>query len=125
MSNSVPALGILLDLPLGIFMWAAVLRFFLAIFMSEDSSMRLMRMLNAMLMPLIATLSHLTPRWVIARVAPLYLAFWLFVIRFYLLPLIMGYDIRALTYLPFENLLVSATYDILSLPWNWVMGLIF
>ena len=43
MSEDIPALGILIDLPLGILMWAAVLRFLLSMAIQEDSRMPVMR----------------------------------------------------------------------------------
>ena len=37
MGSDVPALGVLIDLPLGIVMWCAIVRFLLSIVVKEDS----------------------------------------------------------------------------------------
>ena len=51
MNTAIPALGIIIDLALGILMWAAMLRFLLSMVMKEDSRAAPMRILNAMVMP--------------------------------------------------------------------------
>ena len=43
MGSDVPALGVLIDLPLGIVMWCAILRFLLSMVVKEDSRAGIMR----------------------------------------------------------------------------------
>ena len=112
MNAAVPALGIIIDLALGIMMWAAILRFLLSMVMKEDSKAALMRILNAMVMPATRLAMLAAPRWVIDRTGPLYLAFLVFILRYYLVPLIVGYDIVDVTALPLEQLLLSARSEI-------------
>ena len=107
-----PARGGLIDLPLGIVMWCAILRFLLSMVGKEDSSAGIMRLLNAMVMPPVHALQIVTPRWVIDRTAPLYLAFLLFIIRFYAAPLAIGYDVNGYTELPLEHLILSVRSEI-------------
>ena len=111
MSEEIPALGILIDLPLGILMWAAVLRFLLSIVIQEDSRMPVMRFLNGFVMPLVRVIWFFTPRWVIDRLAPLYLAFCLLILRYYVVPLAVGYDINGFSEISIENLLISVWID--------------
>ena len=112
MGGEIPALGVLIDLPLGILMWGAILRFLLSMAIKEDSKAGVMRLLNGLVMPLVKLLRHATPRWVIDRTAPLYLAFLLFILRFYVAPLAIGYDIAGLGGLPLENLILSVRSEI-------------
>ena len=112
MDTAVPALGIIIDLALGVMMWAAILRFLLSMVMKEDSKAALMRILNAMVMPATRLAMLAAPRWVIDRTGPLYLAFLVFILRYYLVPLIVGYDVVAFTALPLEQLLLSARSEI-------------
>jgi len=112
MADSLPALGIVIDLPLGILMWAAALRFVLAMFIKEDSRLGLMRALNTIVMPPTRAVMMLAPRWVIDRTAPLYLAFLLFIIRYYVLPLVIGYDVPGFGAMPLEGLLLSVRAEI-------------
>lgn len=112
MADAVPALGIVIDLPLGILMWAATLRFLLSMFIKEDSRLGLMRMLNAVVMPPTRAAMLAAPRWVIERASPLYLAFLLFVARYYILPLLLGYDVPGFGAMPLEGLLLSVRAEV-------------
>ena len=112
MGGDVPTLGVLIDLPLGILMWCAILRFLMSMVVKEDSKIVVMRILNGVVMPLVRGLGYVTPRWVIDRTAPLYLAFLLFILRFYVAPLAIGYDITGLGGLPLENLILSVRTEI-------------
>jgi hypothetical protein len=112
MADSLPALGIVIDLPLGILMWAAALWFLMSMFIKEDSRLGLMRALNTLVMPPTRVVMMLAPRWVIDRTAPLYLAFLLFIIRYYILPLVIGYDVPGFGAMPLEGLLLSVRAEI-------------
>lgn len=112
MAESLPALGIVVDLPLGILMWAATLRFLLSMFVKEDSRLGMMRVLNTLVMPPTRAAMMMAPRWVIDRTGPLYLAFLLFVARYYVLPLVVGYDVPGFGALPLEGLLLSVRAEI-------------
>ena len=112
MGSDVPALGVLIDLPLGIVMWCAILRFLLSMVVKEDSKAGVMRLLNGLVTPPVRALQIITPRWVIARTAPLYLAFLLFIIRFYAAPLAIGYDVNGFADLPLEHLILSVRSEI-------------
>ena len=112
MGSEAPALGVLVDLPLGILMWCAILRFLLSMVVKEDSRAGVMRLLNAIVMPPVRAIHPVTPSWVIDRTAPLYLAFLLFLIRFYLAPLAIGFDIYGYADLPLEHLILSVRTEI-------------
>ena len=111
MGEDIPALGILIDLPLGILMWAAVLRFLLSMVIQEDSRMPVMRFLNGIVMPLVRVIRFFTPRWVIDRLATVYLAFWLLILRYYAVPLAVGYDVNGFSDMSIEHLLISVWID--------------
>ena len=112
MNTAIPALGIIIDLALGILMWAALLRFLLSMVMKEDSRAAPMRILNAMVMPATRLAMMAAPRWVIDRTAPLYFAFLIFILRYYVAPLAIGYDVASFAALPLEQLVLSALGDI-------------
>lgn len=112
MGSEVPALGVLIDLPLGILMWCAILRFVLSMVIKEDSRAGIMRVLNALVMPPVRALHYITPDWVIDRAAPLYLAFLLLIIRFYLAPLAIGFDVNSYADLPLEHLILSVRSEV-------------
>ena len=112
MADALPALGIVIDLPLGILMWAATLRFLLSMFVKEDSRFGLMRVLNAIVMPPTRAAMMAAPRWVIDRTGPLYLAFLLLIVRYYILPLLVGYNVPGFGSMPLEGLLLSVRTEV-------------
>lgn len=112
MGSEIPALGVLIDLPLGILMWCAILRFLLSMVVKENSRAIGIRQLNALVMPLVGALQIVTPRWVIDRTAPLYLAFLIFIIRFYVAPLAVGYVVNGYADLPLEHLILSVRTEV-------------
>ena len=112
MAEAIPALGIVMDLPLGTLMWAAMLRFLLSMVMKEDSKAAPMRILNALVMPATRLVTKAAPRWVIERTGPLYLAFLIFIARYYILPLAVGYDLSSFGSMPLESLLLSVRAEI-------------
>ena len=112
MGNTVPALGLLIDIIFGFLMWAAILRFTLMIFMREDSRFLPMRLTASIIRPILRGTKFITPIWVIDRIQPLYAAFLLFLIRFYLIPLIIGYDVPSFASLPLEDLILSVKADL-------------
>lgn len=112
MNAAVPALGIIIDLALGIMMWAAILRFLLSMVMKEDSKAAPMRILNTLVMPATRLVMKAAPRWVIERTGPLYLAFLIFISRYYILPLAVGYNLPSFGSMPLESLLLSVRAEI-------------
>ena len=109
--QSAPALGILVDLPLGVLMWAALLRFLLTIFIKEDSRVLLMRLLVSFTSPVMAATRPLTPAGLIDRIAPLYAAIILLILRYYLFPLVIGYDVLSFGNMPLEGMVLSVYFD--------------
>ena len=109
--QSAPALGILVDLPLGVLMWTALLRFLLTIFIKEDSRVLPMRLLVSFTNPVMAATRPLTPAWVIDRIAPLYSAIILLILRYYLFPFVIGYDVLSFGNMPLEGMVLSVYFD--------------
>ena len=97
---------VMLDAGFGVLQWALILRFIYSIFVIEDSRLFGIRHLNKATSPLIRLFSIVTPDRLIARVRPLYVAFYFLIIRFYVLPTLCGYQIKGLSDLSLEALFV-------------------
>ena len=95
MITLIPPIGILIDIPLGILMWTMVGHFVLGIFL---------RMLFL--------IGFIQPAFINERLAPLYAALVLFIARYYLLPLIIGFDVESFSQMPLEKLFLSAKSDL-------------
>ena len=112
MITLIPPLGILIDIPLGILMWTLSLQFVLGIFISEDSRLKLVQIIRGVNTPVLLLTNLIRPGFIIDRMAPLYAALILFIARYYLFPLIIGFEVESFTQMPLEKLLLSAKTDL-------------
>jgi uncharacterized protein YggT (Ycf19 family) len=103
---------ILLDYTLGAAMWTLIGRFGMAIFVSEQSDFFFMRAFVKFTDPMLRIMAPLTPAFLIERLKPLYVAWFLFMIRFYLMPLVLGYDVMGMLSFPLESDAALIIYDI-------------
>ena len=112
MITLIPPLGILIDIPLGILMWTLSLQFVLGIFISENSRLKFVQIISGVNTPVLVLTNLIRPAFIIDRLAPLYAALTLFIARYYLFPLIIGFDVESFTQMPLEKLLLSAKTDL-------------
>ena len=114
MITLIPPLGILIDIPLGILMWTLSVQFSLGIFIRENSQLRFAQVIRGFNTPVLMLTNLIRPSFVIDRLAPLYAALILFIARYYLFPLIIGFDVESFTQMPLEKLLLSAKTNLTS-----------
>ena len=107
-----PPIGILIDLPFGLLMWTSFAHFLLIIFMNEGSGFSLLRLLRGLNAPIYVTINLIKPAFIISRLLPLYATVNLFIIRYYVLPLAVGFDVWSFDDMPLERLLLSAKSDL-------------
>ena len=110
--NEFPLAVILLDYVLGAAMWTLIGRFGMSIFVSEHSDFFFMRAFVKFTDPMIKAMAKLTPPFLIDRLKPLYVAWFLFMIRFYVMPLILGYDVMGMLSFPLESEAALIIYDL-------------
>ena len=103
---------ILIDYVLGAAMWTLIGRFGMSLFVVEQSDFFLMRAFVKMTEPMIKVMARLTPPFLIDRLKPLYVAWFLYMIRFYLMPLILGYDVMGMLSFPLESDAAIIIYDL-------------
>ena len=112
MITLIPPMGILIDIPLGILMWALISQFALGIFLRDDSRLALLRLIYGLNKPILFLTGLIQPEFINVRLAPLYAALVLFIARYYLFPLIVGFDVESFSQMPLEKLLLSAKADL-------------
>ena len=112
MITTIPPVGILIDLPFGVLMWTSVAHFLLILVMREDSTFFILRVLRGVNSPIHRAINLVKPNFIITRLAPLYCALVLFILRYYLLPLLVGFDVWNFHDMPLERLLLSAKTDL-------------
>ena len=112
MITLIPPMGILIDIPLGILMWSMLAQFVLDIFLRDDSRLALVRVVRGLNTPILFISGLTQPAFINDRLAPVYAALVLFIARYYLFPLIIGFDVESFSQMPLEKLLLSAMADL-------------
>ncbi|MEL0042301.1 MAG: hypothetical protein VW828_02965 [Candidatus Puniceispirillum sp.] len=112
MITTIPPIGLLLDIPFGVLMWTSLLQFLLMAVLAENSRAMPLKMIHGLNAPLHALLQLAKPRIIEGRLIPLYAAFVLFILRYYLLPELLDYDIWNFYQMPLEKLLIEAKADL-------------
>jgi len=112
MDANLPLGVMLFDYALGAIMWTLVGRFGMSIFLPENSNFFFMRMFVKVTDPMIRIFKPITPGFLIDRLKPLYVAWFIFMFRFYVLPLMLGYSMMGVLSFPLEGDIAKVIYDI-------------
>ena len=92
MNNIFPIWLIAFDYILALLMLILILKFTLNIFVNEGSSLYIFRFFTKLTKPVLNISIKLTPEFIVNPIIPLYLAWLIFMIRIYILPLLIGYS---------------------------------
>ena len=111
MSANFHPLVYIIDYILGIVMWTLIGRVAMNIFQREDSNFFFMRVFVKFTNPLINMFKIVTPQFIIQPLVPLYVAWFFFMIRFYLMPWILGYSVMGMLSFPLESEISRQIYQ--------------
>ena len=111
MSANFHPLVYLIDYVLGVIMWTLIGRVGMNIFQKEDSGFFFMKVFVKFTNPLIILFKPITPSFIIGPLVPLYVAWFFFMIRFYLMPLILGYSVMGMLSFPLESEISRQIYQ--------------
>ncbi len=103
MFENFPIWLLALDYILGMVMWTLIGRFGMGIFLPENSSFFFMRFFVRSTDPLIRLFKPITPGFLIKPMVPLYVAWFFYMIRFYIMPWLLGYSIMGMLSFPLES----------------------
>lgn len=103
MSNAFPLWIIVTDYVLGMVMWTLIGRFGMGIFLPENSSFFFMRFFVRATNPLLKAFGPITPGFLIQPMVPLYVAWFFFMFRFYVMPWLLGYSVMGMLSFPLES----------------------
>lgn len=112
MAEPFPIWVIVADYTLGVIMWTLIGRAAMNVFLPEDSQFFFMKIFVRSTNPLLRLFRPLTPGFLIAPVVPLFVAWFFFMIRFYVAPWLMGYDVMGMLSFPLEGEIARAIYAI-------------
>ena len=103
MQEAFPIWVIVIDYVLGVVMWTLIGRVAMSIFLPENSRFFFMRFFVRSTDPLLKVFAPITPGFLIAPMVPLYVAWFFFMIRFYLMPWLLGYSVMGMLSFPLES----------------------
>ena len=92
MSTEFPIWLISIDYILGFLMLILIIKFILNLFITERSNLRIFRFFKKITDPMLNSTSKITPNFIVKPIIPIYLAWLLFMMRIYFLPLFIGYS---------------------------------
>ena len=98
------------DYILGIVMWTLIGRSAMNIFQREDSEFFFMRVFVKYTNPIIGLFKFITPSFIIRPLVPLYVAWFFYMFRFYLMPYLLGYSVMGMLSFPLESEIASEIY---------------
>ena len=108
----IPTWAIILDYILGMIMWTLIGRAAMNIFQREDSTFFFMRVFVKFTNPLLNIFKPLTPKFIIQPLVPLYVAWFFYMFRFYLMPYLLGYSVMGMLSFPLESEIAIQIYQI-------------
>ena len=111
MSANFHPLVYLIDYIMGMIMWTLIGRVGMNIFQREDSSFFFMKIFVKITDPLINLFKPITPSFIIKPLIPLYVAWFFFMIRFYLMPWVLGYSVMGMLSFPLESEISRQIYQ--------------
>ncbi len=98
-----PLWVVVVDYLLGVVMWTLVGRFGMNLFLPLNSNFFFMRFFVRATDPLIRAFGPITPGFLVAALVPLYVAWFFFMVRFYLMPWLLGYSVMGMLSFPLES----------------------
>ena len=103
MVEGFPIWIIISDYLLGVVMWTLIGRFAMGIFLPEDSTFFFMKFFVKSTNPILKVFKPITPSFLIQPLVPIYVAWFFFMIRFYLMPWLLGYSVMGMLSFPLES----------------------
>ena len=101
-----------IDYILGLIMWTLIGRVAMNIFQRENSEFFFMKAFVKLTNPLIRSFKPITPSFIIPFLVPLYVAWFFYMIRFYLMPYLLGYSVMGMLSFPLESDISKELYSI-------------
>ena len=93
-------------------MYTLIGRSAMNIFQKEDSNFFFMKVFVKLTNPILNFFAFLTPSFLVRAIVPLYIAWFIFMIRFYLMPILLGYGEMGMLSFPIDSEISRILYDL-------------
>jgi uncharacterized protein YggT (Ycf19 family) len=115
MTQTIPLWAIIVDYILGMVMWTLIGRFGMRLFLPEESKFFFSRIFIKLTDPLLKFFKPVTPEFLIKPLIPLYVAWFFYMTRFYLMPWLLGYSVMGMLSFPLESELAQGVAYLIGL----------
>ncbi len=95
-------------------MWTLIGRSAMNIFQREDSNFFFMKAFVKLTNPVINLFKFITPSFIIPLFIPLYVAWFFYIFRFYIMPYVLGYDVMGMLSFPLESDIAREIYRLFN-----------
>ncbi len=110
MFGDFPIWVLTIDYVLGMIMWTLIGRAAMNVFLPVDSDFFFMKFFVRVTDPIIRVFSPVTPGFLIDLMVPLFVAWFFFMARFYVMPWLLGYSVLGMLSFPLEGDIAAAIY---------------
>ncbi len=117
MSANFHPLVYLIDYVMGMIMWTLIGRVAMNIFQRKNSEFFFMKIFVKLTDPLINLFKPITPSFIIKPIIQLYVAWFFYMFRFYLMPYLLGYSVMGMLSFPLESEIAREIYQIFGKNW--------
>jgi hypothetical protein len=108
---TLPIWVIVLDYVLGMVMWTLIGRAAMNLFLPINSDFFFMKAFVRLTNPVLKVFKPITPRFLVDPLVPLYVAWFFFAIRFYVMPYFLGFSVMGMLSFPLEGSIAAVIYD--------------
>lgn len=112
--NAIPLWVLLLDYLLGAIMWTLIGRAAMNVFLPTTSDFFFMRIFVKMTDPILRVFKPITPKFLAEPIVPLFVAWFFFIFRFYVMPWLLGYGEMGMLSFPLESDIAKGLYAIFN-----------
>ena len=109
-----PLWVIILDFALGTVMWTLIGRAAMNLFLPTNSEFFFMKAFVQMTDPLIRVFRPITPSFLVEPLVPLFVAWFFYMFRFYLMPWLLGYSVMGMLSFPLESDIAATIWQLFS-----------
>ena len=110
MSTAFPIWVLVVDYALGLVMWTLIGRSAMNLFQPENSDFFFMKAFVRLTNPLLRLWKSITPQFLLPALVPLYVAWFFYMARFYVMPWLMGYSVMGMLSFPLEGEIAALIY---------------
>ncbi len=110
MTAGFPVWTVAVDYLLGMLMWTLIGRSAMNIFLPITSDFFFMKVFVKMTDPVLRIFRPITPGFLLDAIVPLYVAWFFYMIRFYVMPGLLGYSVMGMLSFPLESEIAAILY---------------